>query len=298
MRETQVPTVTRPQFPHQWNLREPPGAIWGKGDEQHYPAVSPGALSTDGETEARACKCVRLRAGPSCCHQPRLQDFMELSGPSVEGGCFGQSIVQMGKLRPREGEERMSPSPEEVEQGSELCRLEPTCCGAQRHSPWSMWATPMSAHVACPRGFTALLALSVGVMTAPPSSSPGSSLASPRCWVAPFRHSLKMGKPGHRARTWPGRRWEGSHVEGRHEGTGTSVGPGAQPPAHTAASRTVEITQPRLPLQKPPVQHRQRWTSHHAAGLGGREGPAARMPGWEAGKASWRRGFRSYSFEG
>lgn len=85
--------------------------------------------------------------------------------------------------------------------------------------------------------------------------------------------------------------WRGQH-------TGTSVETGELHPAHASVNRIVEIIQLRLPLQKPPVWKRQRWTSHHAARLGWREGPAARMPGWEAGKASWRRGFSSYSFEG
>lgn len=65
------------------------------------------------------------------------------------------------------------------------------------------------------------------------------------------------------------------------EGTAhsTSMETGEPQPAHAFVNRIVEIIQPSLPLQKPPVRKRQRWTSHHASGLGGREGPAARMPG-------------------
>ena len=52
LREAQVPPLMGPQFPHQWNPREPPGATWGKGDEQGCPGNGPSCqlqtCNTDG----------------------------------------------------------------------------------------------------------------------------------------------------------------------------------------------------------------------------------------------------------
>lgn len=143
------PTVTRPQFPQQSNPREPPGAICGGRRQAASPSCQPWSYQHWGGNRGTGVQVCVSRAGPSCCHQPRLQDFIESSGPPIEGGYSGQSVVRMGKLRPREGEERTSPSPGEAEQGLELGCLEPTCCGAHRHSPSSMWATPTwPTHVA------------------------------------------------------------------------------------------------------------------------------------------------------
>lgn len=95
-------------------------------------------------------------------------------------------------------------------------------------------------------------------MTAPPSTpsaSPRSSLAFPRCWVAPFRHSEDgetkfQGQDMARTEVERECTWRGQHV-------GTSVESGELQPAHASVNRITEIIQPRLPLQKPPVQKRQ-----------------------------------------
>lgn len=114
-------------------------AVLGTG-----PAASPGAVSTDGGnrgTGVHAC-------GPSCCCRLVLQNFQNLNDPPGGGGCAGQSVVQMGKLRL---------SQEEAEQGSKLGCLESMCCSIQTH------ALPQCAgraHI-CPCDFTEWLALPV-----------------------------------------------------------------------------------------------------------------------------------------
>lgn len=104
------------------------------------------------EIEAWVCKHMCLRAGLSSYHQPSLQDFTELNGPPNEGGYPGQSVVQKGKLRLREGEEHMLFHQEEAEEGSKLSCLEPACCSIHRHTPFLEGEG--HPHV-CPCGFTA-----------------------------------------------------------------------------------------------------------------------------------------------
>lgn len=115
-----------------------------------------------GETEARACKHVCLSVGPSCCCWLVLQNFQNINDPPGRGGCPGQSVAQMGKLRL---------SQEEADQGSELGCLESMYCSIQTH------ALPQGAgraHV-CPCDLTAWLALLVdnGSLSHPIKLSPG-----------------------------------------------------------------------------------------------------------------------------
>lgn len=89
-------------------------------------------------------------------------------------------------------------------------------------------------------------------LLATPLSSP---LAFLWCWVALFGHFLKMGKLNYDG-TRDMFRSEVERKKGAHEGCTKNVETEELQAAHASVNRTIEITQPRLPLGKP-LQKRQ-----------------------------------------